>query len=324
MFCSTIIPTIGRATLSRAVESVLNQTISADDSEVLVVNDSGRPLPEGAWQRSERVRIINTNRHNRSVARNTGAAVARGKYLHFLDDDDWMLPGAFHTLWQLASTHQAAWLYGGYRLVDNAGNLIGDICPEEEGNCFVHLIAWEWIPLQASLIETSAYFAVGGFASLHSLMGGCEDIHLSRVIARHFDMAHSKNVITSIRFGDEGSTTDYANLFRQNRQSRDKALSLPGAFQRLRASVNGSLTNSAYWNGQIIYYYLASLKGNLKQKRFFTAASRGTYALAGFAVAGRQWLSTDFWRGLTKPHVTRLKRVIDASNAKLFAHTVWE
>jgi len=324
MFCSTIVPTIGRSTLSRAVESVLNQEFRADDFEVIVVNDSGQPLPAAEWQRSERVQVINTNRHNRSVARNTGAAVARGRYLHFLDDDDWMLPGAFQNLCELAGTRQAAWSYGGFRLVDNAGKVIAEICPDEEGNCYVQLIASERIPLQASLIESSAYFAVGGFASLHSLLGGYEDIDLSRQIVRYFDMARTPHIVASIRTGDEGSTTDYGNMFRQDRQSRDKALSTPGAFQRLRASANGSTTNSSYWHGRIVYYYLAALKWNLKQKRLFTAASRGTYALAGFAVAGRRVLSTDFWRGLAKPHFYRVRMALEASKANLYTHTVWK
>ena len=108
MFCSTVIPTIGRPTLARSVDSVLGQSFTANNFEVILINDSGQPLPPAGWQRSERVRIINTNRHNRSVARNTGAAIARGRYLHFLDDDDWMLPDAFESLWELASASQAA------------------------------------------------------------------------------------------------------------------------------------------------------------------------------------------------------------------------
>ena len=57
MFCATIIPTIGREKLTRAVESVLSQDLPAE-FEVIVVNDSGRPLAEADWQRDERVRVI--------------------------------------------------------------------------------------------------------------------------------------------------------------------------------------------------------------------------------------------------------------------------
>lgn len=71
MFSSTIIPTIGRAILPRAVHSVLNQEFDADDFEVIVVNDSGKPLPEEEWQKSSRVRMIETQRREWCAARNT-------------------------------------------------------------------------------------------------------------------------------------------------------------------------------------------------------------------------------------------------------------
>jgi glycosyltransferase involved in cell wall biosynthesis len=83
MFCSTVIPTIGRSTLSRAVKSVLDQEVDPEQFEVIVVNDSGSPLPEEDWQKSERVTIKSTNQHNRTVARNAVAAIAKGGSINF-------------------------------------------------------------------------------------------------------------------------------------------------------------------------------------------------------------------------------------------------
>jgi glycosyltransferase involved in cell wall biosynthesis len=152
MFFSTIIPTVGRPTLSRSVDSVLNQEFTAEDVEVIVVNDAGTHLPGASWQRSPNVRILNTNRHERSVARNTGAAVAKGRYLHFLDDDDWLAEDAIQEFWHLAQASQTAWLYGGSQLVDRAGNPLLQLHHRLQGNCFMQVLAGEWIPLQASLI----------------------------------------------------------------------------------------------------------------------------------------------------------------------------
>jgi glycosyltransferase involved in cell wall biosynthesis len=97
-----MIPTIGKATLYRAILSVICQELKQAEYEVIVVNASGYPLSKTGWEQSERVHTIETNRHERSIARNSGAAVARSDYLIFLDDDDWLLPGALDSFWFLA------------------------------------------------------------------------------------------------------------------------------------------------------------------------------------------------------------------------------
>ncbi|MCA9934072.1 MAG: glycosyltransferase family 2 protein, partial [Anaerolineales bacterium] len=164
LFCSTIIPTIGRETLARAVESVLVQDFDPADHEVIVVNDSGRPLPAAAWQADARVRLLQTEQQEKSIARNTGAAAARGDYLHFLDDDDWLLPGALTALQMLAAQKpQAAWLYGRARFEDPQGKPVGSIYLNRDGNCFVQMVAGYWLPIQASLIRATVFLAAGAF-----------------------------------------------------------------------------------------------------------------------------------------------------------------
>lgn len=324
MFCSTIIPTIGRRTLSRAVESVLNQEFKAGDFEVIVINDSGKSLFEADWQRSERVQIIETNRHNRSVARNTGAAIARGEYLHFLDDDDWILPDAFQSFWKVAKNNQAAWLYGSFKLVNDADEVLIEIYPEESGNCFIQIVAWEWLPLQASLVGSEAFFKVGGFAPLQSLGGGFEDIDLTRKITRYYDVARTTNLVASIRVGDKSSTTDYENMFIQNRQSREITLRMPGAFSRMKASASNCTSNSSYWYGRIVYYYLGSFIRNIQEKRLFSAVSRALYALYGFVIAGRHIVYPDFWEGILKPHHNRVRRAMEISGIDVYSNTDWK
>jgi hypothetical protein len=62
MFSSTIIPTIGRASLSQAVQSVLSQALSGENFQVIVVNDTGRHLPDADWQTHPSVSILETQR----------------------------------------------------------------------------------------------------------------------------------------------------------------------------------------------------------------------------------------------------------------------
>jgi glycosyltransferase involved in cell wall biosynthesis len=277
--------------------SVLDQEVSGQDFEVIVVNDSGQPLPEAEWMHSERVSLIETNRRNRCVARNAGAANAKGKYLHFLDDDDWLLPGAFRHLREVAENSPAAWIYGGYELVNRQGESL-EIChPDERGNCAIRFAIGEWLPLQVSLIRSDAFFAVGGFASLKSLLGGDEDVDLSRQISLHYDVAGTPHLVAIIQFGHEGSTTNYAQLREQSRKSREKMLASPGGWARLLDSARSRSLYVDYWHGRVLWSYLASVYWNLRHRRPFTAVSRLLYSALTFTASGRHILSRHFWLG---------------------------
>jgi glycosyltransferase involved in cell wall biosynthesis len=294
MFCSTVIPTVGRPTLSRAVNSVLDQAFPADDFEIIVVNDSGQPLPQADWQRSERVQIINTIQRERSVARNTGAAIARGRYLHFLDDDDWLFPDALQHLWALSEHSDAVWLYGSSQLVDREGQPIIQLHHGLSGNCFLQVMAGEWIPLQASLIEARTFFELGGF---YPNISGPEDIDLLRRVALHGDIAETQQLVAYIVRGEAGSTTNYDRHPQTSRWARERICDSPGAFARMRASAS-----SSYWRGRILRLYLTSAVWNLGCNRLLLATSRTAFGLAALALARHHLLSADFWRAVAKPY----------------------
>jgi glycosyltransferase involved in cell wall biosynthesis len=289
MFCSAVIPTIGRSTLSRAVYSVLDQTVSHVDFEIIVVNDSGQPLPEMEWQHSECVHIITTQRRERSVARNTGAAIAQGKYLYFLDDDDIMLPGALQAFWELAGVTNAVWLYGSYQVVDNDGNLIDEFHPDLTGNVSAYLIAGEGIPFQASLLRTTGFYSAGEFDVYFSV--GTQDRDLARRVSLLGDVAKTPALITQIRVGRARSSTNWSILPKLDRMGREKAFSQPGVFARLWDSAEGS----NYLHGRVSRAYLASSVWNLKRKNILIALSR-LVSLAAFALP--YVLSSEFWLGI--------------------------
>jgi glycosyltransferase involved in cell wall biosynthesis len=86
---SVVIPTYNRAaTVPRAIESVLAQTVS--DLEVIVVDDgssdnTGKVLGE---MFGDRIRYYAQANQGASVARNRGIEEARGEWIAFLDSDD--------------------------------------------------------------------------------------------------------------------------------------------------------------------------------------------------------------------------------------------
>jgi glycosyltransferase involved in cell wall biosynthesis len=297
IFCSYIIPTIGRASLDLAVKSVLDQELAQAAFEVIVVNDSGIPLPKADWHDSRFTKIINTNKSERSFARNSGAAVARGEYLAFLDDDDWILSGALGEFWRLAQGNpDAVWLYGGIRIVDQSGMVLGEINSGLHGRCFAQFMGGAWAPLQASMIKTAAFFEIGGF---NPLICGTEDEDLCRRAAYHGGFANTPQVIACLYRGHSWNTsTNYSLAPSDTKYSRDLILSKPGSFRRLMAS-----SGSGYWRGRILRVYLSTLAWNIRQKHFSRALSRLLYGAAAFLLSLRFVFTRSYWAGLKADHV---------------------
>lgn len=297
IYFSYIIPTIGRKSLDIAVLSVLNQVSPYADFEVIVVNDSGSPLHHANWQADPRVRIIDTNKCERSFARNTGAAMAAGKYLAFLDDDDWMLPGALQNFWELSVRHpEAVWLYGGIRIVNELGSVLAEINSSLGGDCFAQIMGGAWAPIQVSMIQAKAFFEIGGFSPF---IRGTEDEDLCRRVAFHGEFANTSQVLACLFRGKTWHTsTNYRRAPEDVKLSRDLILSKPGVFQRLRASADTS-----YWHGRVLRVYLSTISWNFKRKRFFTAVSRVFHSLVFFMSSIHRIFSSQFWSGFKAHHV---------------------
>lgn len=88
----------------RAIESILNQT--EKDFEFIIVDNgssdnSGKIADEYA-KKDNRVRVIHRERGNIGTGRNTGLDAVRGKYVTFIDDDDWAEPDFLEFLYKLS------------------------------------------------------------------------------------------------------------------------------------------------------------------------------------------------------------------------------
>ncbi|UCG25389.1 MAG: glycosyltransferase family 2 protein [Chloroflexota bacterium] len=291
VICTTIIPTIARRKLIRAVESALEQPLSADEHEIIVVNDTGQSLAPAPWQLARKVQIVPTNRRERCIARNTGAALATGRYLHFLDDDDWLLPEGLSHLRDLSLRHPSAdWLVGGSQLFDRQGEPLIRLDHQLQGNCFVHAMAGEWLPLQSSFIRTKAFNVVGGFRP-KTLVS--QDVDLCRRILLRGELASIGENVACIEMGIEGSTTDYERRDEYSREAREAILNDDGVLKRLFESVT-----SAEWSGRVTRIYLGSAVWNAQRNRGWTALSRLVYTFASMGIAGVYLLSPDFWYAL--------------------------
>lgn len=88
---SVVIPTVGRSTLRRTIESVISQEALIE--EIIVVDNGMRPVQNCNFLRRPKVRILRLPPGlGVAFARNAGADAANTEILAFLDDDDWWGP----------------------------------------------------------------------------------------------------------------------------------------------------------------------------------------------------------------------------------------
>ena len=98
--------------LPRCVDSLRNQTIGWENLELIFVDDASTDqtlqyLQELEGQYPENVIvIINEENQKMGIGRNIGMEYATGKYIGFVDADDWILPEMYETLYQKAEQYQ--------------------------------------------------------------------------------------------------------------------------------------------------------------------------------------------------------------------------
>ena len=79
--------------IEQALNSLLGQTLS--DLEIIAVDDgssdkSGEILDQYAQEYPQRIEVLHIQNSGAGNARNEGLKRAKGKYIGFLDSDDWV------------------------------------------------------------------------------------------------------------------------------------------------------------------------------------------------------------------------------------------
>ncbi|MEH7495309.1 glycosyltransferase family 2 protein, partial [Neobacillus niacini] len=90
--------------LRRCVDSVLNQ--SFQDFEIILIDDgstdkSGQICDEYV-KKDKRIKAIHKKNARVSAARNDGIKMAKGKYISFIDSDDWIEPEMYEVMFNKA------------------------------------------------------------------------------------------------------------------------------------------------------------------------------------------------------------------------------
>ena len=95
--------------LNKCIESILNQTFNK--FELILVNDGSTDkcgeICDQYKKHDSRIKVIHKQNGGLSSARNAGLEIACGKYIGFIDSDDWIDFSMYDTLYKLAKEYDA-------------------------------------------------------------------------------------------------------------------------------------------------------------------------------------------------------------------------
>lgn len=115
--------------LQRCIDSLLNQTLK--DIEIILVDD-GSPdncpaMCDEYARQDSRVKVIHKKNEGLGFARNSGLSVANGKYVAFVDSDDYVAAEMYEKLLLTATNENLDTVYCGFSIVDSCGCVINTI-----------------------------------------------------------------------------------------------------------------------------------------------------------------------------------------------------
>jgi glycosyltransferase involved in cell wall biosynthesis len=196
---SVIIPVYnGAPFIARAVDSALAQDFS--DFEVIVVDDGSTDATIFILSKyGDKIRVLRQDNRGAAVARNAGAAVARGEYLAFLDADDWWRED------KLALTHQAlqgdetaVLAFSGFRELLLGEIELDDRRYEKAPSLEEILAQFLFIPTSTVMIRHSVFKRIGGFCEeLRS--AAYEDTYLLLLAREHGEFIYIDELLMSRR-----------------------------------------------------------------------------------------------------------------------------
>jgi len=150
IYFSIILPTYNRASfINKAVESVLNQTFKG--FELIIVDDASTDDTEQKVRAYDDKRIIylkNEVNLERCKSRNKGIMAARGKYICFLDSDDYHLPEHLETLYaEIQRRNEPEALFFTNAWDEKDGERVERNCPDVEcHNLFHYIVSYTFNP----------------------------------------------------------------------------------------------------------------------------------------------------------------------------------
>ena len=209
--------------LHQCLNSILNQTFQ--NFEIICIDDgstdSSLEILQEYKRKDDRFVVIQQNHFGAGFARNSGIRIAYGKYIQFLDADDYFEPTMLEELYNHAEKYGADLTVCSSRKVDNEGNIVESGNPNSPINldktpleqpfnwkdfkddifCLFNVPSWNKLYLKDLILSNNLQF---------QNLTSCNDVafgHISKICAKKI-VVFNKELI-NYRCNRSGSISEY-------------------------------------------------------------------------------------------------------------------
>lgn len=161
--------------LNRCIESIVEQTYS--QLEIILVDDGSPdncPFMCDAWaKKDDRIQVIHKKNGGLSDARNAGMLIASGKYIAFVDSDDWIHSQYIELLYTAIKKYDAdiagcdiRWVYDDSIQCEHVSAMMESYTSEEALETLIKGIGFRavaWNKLYNRRLLQDEYFAIGRY-----------------------------------------------------------------------------------------------------------------------------------------------------------------
>ena len=205
--------------MRRCLDSLLEQDIPATDYELICINDgspdNSEEIAREYAKRHSNIVVLSQRNQGPSAARNTGIRAAKGKYLCFVDPDDYVAPNSMQVVLEKMEQEQLDMLRFGYQMVDEdykpcmpykhyrkpdltAGVMTGReyLCKRLGYSCFI----WPYIYRTAIIKDNDLYCSEGVYFDDTDWLPKVL-LHVARMdsidIVRHYYLIRSGSLVNA-------------------------------------------------------------------------------------------------------------------------------
>ncbi len=211
---SIVIPCFnGEQFLGEAIASCLAQ--EHDDVEIIVVDDGSTDRSAAVAESVVGVRVVKQANKGPGAARNAGLQASGGEFVVFLDADDRLLPNAITDgLTAIQGDTQAAGTVGGFRWINESGNVTGIVPPEiiaggREAQ-YEAMLRRSFLPMHAVVLyRKAAVIDVGGY---DERLTPCEDFDLDCRLLRKHHLSFHHAIVADYRRHTSNASSDAARM----------------------------------------------------------------------------------------------------------------